>query len=257
MARRHKPPESAHAMRWMVSYADFITLLFAFFVVMYAISSVNNKKFDQVTEVLSGIFEQAPKSWQPIQLEAIFNTVVRQSGSAPQDVSPIAENTERAMADLIAELETLAESESLHLFGDSRWIQLEVPADKIFNKHRLTMSASGEALINKLAKKFTLFGNPINVEVFADEPISRNADLTDPWELTAVQAAHLVQLLILENVKPSRLAAVGYGQYQPIATNDDEEGRALNRRVVFLIDSAGKQRERIKIVTKRHLSAMP
>ena len=78
MARRHRPPESAHVMRWMVSYADFVTLLFAFFVVLYTISSVNNKKFDELSTALSGVFDRKDMSFQPIQLDAIFPIAIPQ-----------------------------------------------------------------------------------------------------------------------------------------------------------------------------------
>ena len=131
-------------------------------------------------------------------------------------------------------------------------MQLEVPLDALFSSQKTQLNFEGEQLLNKLASSFRKFENPINIEVFGDNLATKKKN---PWLLSASQGASIVQFLALEDVDMPRMAVVAYGPFQPIATNDDEEGRSLNRRVLFLIDRRTLKRERIKTVTKQHLSA--
>ncbi|MEY8263760.1 MAG: flagellar motor protein MotB [Bermanella sp.] len=254
MPRRHHRPESVHPYRWMVSYADFMTLLFAFFVVMYAMSTVNNKKFDEIADSLVGVFDGSNKSLMPFQLDAIFpglapasdvTLVASKEGDRPEPPGDILEILQGA-------LNPLLDAQPFNLTMDEKWLQLEVPADSLFMDQGVELSYEGSQILVKLAKSFMGFSNPINIEVFAD---AQGADDLNPWLLSARQGTVIGQFLALENIAAQRLAVVAYGPFQPVATNDDEEGRAINRRVLFLIDRQVLHRERIKIVTNRHLSA--
>ena len=262
MARRHRPPESAHVMRWMVSYADFVTLLFAFFVVLYTISSVNNKKFEQLSTALSGIFDRKDMSFTPIQLDAIFPIA---TPHLPQDQpqgseSPSEEylaDAKQTIAKFRQELQSVVQPDEYSLMAAENWIHLELPADLIFVPKTDVLTEQGAVYLNELAKLFGTFANAINVEAFSAPDNVQELSDENLWQLSALQAASVTYHLILEGVDPARLAAVGYGPYHPIATAEDEEGQALNRRLVFMIDRTPQQRERIKTVTKRHLSAKP
>jgi len=254
MPRRHHRPESVHPYRWMVSYADFMTLLFAFFVVMYAISTVNNKKFDEISDSLVGVFDGKNKSLMPFQLDAIFPSLAPASdvtlvsskeGDRPEPPGDILEIVQGALNPLIND-------QHFNLTMDEKWLQLEIPADSLFIDNGVKLSYDGEQILVKLAKSFMGFSNPINIEVFGD---NQGEAGINPWLLTARQGAVIGQFLALEEVAAQRLAVVAYGPFQPIATNDDEEGRSINRRVLFLIDRQVLHRQRIKTVTNRHLSA--
>ncbi len=256
MPRRHHRPESVHPYRWMVSYADFMTLLFAFFVVMYAISSVNDKKFDELTNPLVGVFEGANRSLLPFQVDSIFPSlsptsdltlVSSQDGEDPEPPGDVLEILQAAVNPDI-------EDNQFNLQINEKWLQLEIPSDSLFNKKSSELSFDGEQVLVKLAKSFKRFENPINIEVFNDDQIAQNVS---PWLLSAMQGGTIADFLSLEDIKSRRLATVAYGPYQPVATNDDEDGRSLNRRIVFLIDRTVIERERLKIVTNKHLSAKP
>lgn len=262
MARRHRPPESAHVMRWMVSYADFVTLLFAFFVVLYTISSVNNKKFDELSTALSGVFDRKDMSFQPIQLDAIFPIAIPQiPHESAQDTEDSQQeylaDAQQALAKFRQQLESFVQPDEYSLMAAENWIHLEIPADLIFVPKTDVLTEKGAVYLNELAKVFGTFANAINVEAFSAPDNVQELSDENLWQLSALQAASVTYHLILEGVDPSRLAAVGYGPYHPIATAEDEEGQALNRRLAFMIDRTPQQRERIKTVTKRHLSAKP
>jgi chemotaxis protein MotB len=254
MPRRHQQPESVHPGRWMVSYADLMTLLFAFFVVMYAISTVNNKKFDAISTSIVGVFDGTNKSLKPFQLEAIFPSlspssdvalIASKEGGQPEPPADVLELIQSTLSPLI-------NAKKFNLTIDEEWVQLEIPIDALFSDKGVTLSYEGEQLLVKLAKSFMGFSNSINIEVFGDNKSSLGAN---PWLLTARQGGVLGQFLVLEEIPAQRLAVVSYGPFQPVATNDDEEGRAINRRVLFLIDRTTVNRERIKTVTNGHLSA--
>lgn len=256
--RRRSQSEAPSTERWMVSYADFLTLLFTFFVVLYAISSVESEKFKELSKVLSGMFDQPTSSVQPIRLENIFQTLPLIPNTQPNDyeLKPIIDQSDELMAVLWQDLEKSIKEEKIFLRGTEDWVEIAVNGDVMFASGSAEISEQGEIILVKLAKAFNEFANPINVEGFTDNlVVSDNAPWESNWELSALRAAGVARTLAYHGVLPKRLAAVGYGEYQPVATNDDAEGRQLNRRVLFVIDRSGSSRIRVGEVTKRYLSA--
>lgn len=257
MARRHKPPESTHPHRWMVSYADFMTLLFAFFVVMYAVSVVNNQKFERMSHALIGVFESPAAFPLPVKLADILPPVIYEPDGENHDdedhmdIQDLQNNLQALVQENIKELLTQPE---FQLEKNNDWLQIEVQADQIFEVGSIQFSEGGEQTLITLAKTFEQFDYSINIEVYSDVP---QGDDLNNWQLSAAQGASIAHVLSMEKVLPSRLAVSAYGPYHPIATVDDEDGQFINRRVIFMIDRTGKARDRTKIVTDRHLSAKP
>lgn len=258
MPRRHKPPESVHPYRWMVSYADFMTLLFAFFVVLYAASSVNNAKFEKMTQSLYSAFESKQKSQSPIQLDAIFDSVM--NNSMVDELNPI----QQAPAPDINLMELLEESlaseiseNGLQLNNTEKWLQLEVPSDLLFVGETRALSTSGESILVRISKAFRQFEHAVRIEVFTAQNNNVEDYEKNPWLLSAQQGANIAQIMVMENLPATRISVVAYGPFQPIASNEDEEGQSLNRRVIFLIDQDNQASKRTKIITTRHLSAKP
>lgn len=257
MARRHRPPESVHAHRWMVSYADFMTLLFAFFVVLYASSSVNEHKFEKMSQALMGIFETQGSFALPINLSDIIPPVIYEPDGRNQDDDDHLDiQLEQNNLQTVVEenLKTRLTQPEFSLQKYDHWLKLEVQADKLFQPKSTQLSVEGEGVIVDIAHTFSKFKHPINIEIYGDVPLDEEGN---PWQHSAMQGASIVHLLTLERIDPSRLAVVAYGPYQPVATNDDEEGRKINRRVVFMIDRTGNLRDHTKTVTDVHLSANP
>lgn len=249
MRRRRQPQDDLHNKeRWLVSYADFITLLFAFFVVMYSVSSVNEGKYKVLSETLTGVFNAPQRSFQPIEV----GDQPLQSGTAQSDdiITPavteaprnpdISEEgrTEalRAMADQLAlEFDELINQGVVTLESSERWLELNLPDSLLFSSGSAEPHYDGFAVVEKIAGVLRDRDNAVKVEGFTDNrPIRTNAYPSN-WELSAARAAAVVRMLTMEGVEPERLAAVGYGAHQPVARNDTEEGRRRNRRVVLLI----------------------
>lgn len=234
MARRRREEEPDTSGRWMVSYADFLTLLFAFFVVMYSISSINEGKYKILSDALDGIFNQQERSIKPIP---VGDERVRGVDGGNSDFD---NQTERDPLEAIAEsiqgeFANLLGDGQLHVRANEMWLELELSSSLLFPSADAVPHQEAFDIIEAIARILAPYENPVQVEGFTDNlPISTRAYPTN-WELSAARAASIVRMLAMEGVAPQRLAAVGYGEYQPIVSNETAEGRARNRRVVLII----------------------
>jgi len=238
MARRPPREEHENHERWLVSYADFITLLFAFFVVMYSISSINEGKYKILSETLTGVFNQPDRSIKPIPVgddrprtTQQPNDAMQQGGDDNVDGDPltqIADAVREQFGDLIA-------SEQLSVRGNELWIEITLNSSLLFPSGDAMPADAAFGIVEKVARILAPYQNPIHVEGFTDNVPIHNAQYPTNWELSTARAASIVRLLAQDGVAPSRLAAVGYGEFQPVADNASAEGRARNRRVVLVI----------------------
>jgi chemotaxis protein MotB len=246
--RRIEEDDQHNTERWLISYADFITLLFAFFVVMYSVSSVNEGKYKVLSETLTGVFNAPQRSFRPIEVGDQPSTAVPGSAEdvippqvteAPRNPSMDEEGrTEalRAMADQLAlEFDELISQGVVTVESNEAWLELSLRNSLLFGSGDAEPHYDAFPVIETIASVLVNRDNAIRVEGFTDNrPIRTNA-FPSNWELSASRAAAVVRMLTMEGVEAERLAAIGYGQHQPVARNDTEEGRRRNRRVVLLI----------------------
>ncbi|MFF5865884.1 flagellar motor protein MotD [Pseudomonas sp. NPDC012596] len=243
MRRRRHTEEHENHERWLVSYADFITLLFAFFVVMYSISSINEGKYKVISQALLGVFNDPERSMKPIPIGDEQPLSVRpaeplikdseqiDAGLAQNSVDPlktISDDVRDAFGDLI-------KSDQMTVRGNELWVEIELNSSLLFGSGDAMPSDKAFDIIEKVANILKPFANPVHVEGFTDNLPIRTAQYPTNWELSSARAASIVRLLAMEGVNPGRMASVGYGEYQPVASNDTAEGRARNRRVVLVI----------------------
>lgn len=243
MARRRHTEEHENHERWLVSYADFITLLFAFFVVMYSISSINEGKYKVISQALIGVFNDPERSMKPIPIgderpltikptePLVKDSEQTDAGLAQSSVDPlqsIADDVREAFGDLI-------KSDQMTVRGNELWVEIELNSSLLFGSGDAMPSDVAFNLIEKVANILKPFANPVHVEGFTDNLPIRTAQYPTNWELSSARAASIVRLLAMNGVNPARMASVGYGEYQPVASNDTAEGRARNRRVVLVI----------------------
>lgn len=241
MARRRSHEEHENHERWLVSYADFITLLFAFFVVMYSISSLNEGKYKVLSETMEGVFNQPDRSIKPVPVgDERPRTTEPQRSVADDESSKI--EPERALEPLkeIADsvrssFGDLIKSNQLTVRGNELWVEIELNSGLLFSSGDAVPNEAAFDIIDKIAKILAPYQNPVHVEGFTDNiPINTSLYPTN-WELSASRAASIVRMLAMNGLDPSRLAAVGYGEFQPLADNASAEGRGRNRRVVLVV----------------------
>ncbi|WP_097084940.1 MULTISPECIES: flagellar motor protein MotD [unclassified Pseudomonas] len=241
MMRRRPAEEHENHERWLVSYADFITLLFAFFVVMYSISSINEGKYKVLSQTLVGVFNDQQRSTKPIPIgeEKPQSTQVADPLDAQSDntdsaigqaepLKMIADQVRSAFGDLIA-------SDQMNVRGNELWIEIELKSGLVFPSGDAIPSDQGFQIIEKVSKVLGPFANPVHVEGFTDNQPIRTAQYPTNWELSTARASSIVRMMAMDGIDPRRLAAVGYGEFQPVASNDSADGRARNRRVVLVV----------------------
>jgi chemotaxis protein MotB len=246
MARRVIKEDTISHERWLVSYADFLTLLMAFFVVMYSISQVNEGKYRVLSSTLMDAFNVPPQSLKPIQvgsmaksddpdtgvtdLEVEIDSDKTQlfSNLVPNEFQDISDQLEDSFAELIGE-------GLITVRGNEEWLEIELKSSLLFASGSAQAGNVAKSLIAEISGIVKDSNKPIRVEGFTDNVPINNEQFPSNWELSAARAVSVVKLMIADGVNSSNIAAVGYGEYQPIADNTTPEGRAENRRVVLML----------------------
>ena len=260
----------------MVSYADFITLLFAFFVVMYSISQVNQSKYRVLSETFVQAFNQPNDSKaNPVPQDKVnpSNDVITpiemgktstEEAKKPPEIVVVEDTAKPDMnaqsnttaktqtTDELTQISDLVNEKFAQLINDQLikvssnelWLQIELNDAILFPSGGVEPSTQAQAIFTDIAGILKNYANPIQVEGFTDNiPISNSRYPTN-WELSSARATEIVKYLASKGVAPERLAAVGYGEFQPVAPNDTEAGRAQNRRVAIMV--AKRKMERPK-----------
>ncbi|HEY4541655.1 MAG TPA: flagellar motor protein MotD [Noviherbaspirillum sp.] len=241
MARKRIQDDEDNHERWLVSYADFITLLFAFFVVMYALSSVNEGKYRQLSDSLLTAFGGAsvlPSEGASLPAAGSGARLAR----APErkDAALIRRETERltTMArDIQHVLAPLVEEGKVRVRQSERGITVEINASVLFAQGDARLAPASVQALRAVAEVLRMDDHAIQVEGHTDSVPINNVAFPSNWELSAVRAGSVVRLFADVGVVEPRMTTVGYGSTRPIASNQTEEGRQRNRRVEVLIMS--------------------
>jgi len=266
--RRHE--EHVNHEGWAIPYGDLITLLLAFFVVMYAISSVNAGKYRVLSDSLYAAFRGTPRTIEPIETgekeigsgsdlqqqkfkgssRSLLTPVPDKSAPAAAMVpaavvahsvalaqasaalAHVADQVEKAMQDLVRRNVVTVRRTDL-------WIEVEIKADILFPSGVAQLSPDAAGVIGQLAGVLAPLPNAIRVEGHTDNVPIRTAVFYSNWELSAARAGSVVRMLAAQGVAPGRLAVVGLGEEHPAQSNDTPQGRNANRRVVVVILSTG------------------
>jgi chemotaxis protein MotB len=241
MARKKKHPEHVNHERWLISYADFITLLFAFFVVMFAVSQVDTKKLGRFSESFNEALEWKvfeAKSGRGFMPEKKSATEAGNGKEEKLVASPASQDhLKREVEKELRKAPKLADIRILALRGE---LILRLPDKLLFESGGTGVRPDGEEALRTIAGVLRTKGFRVRIEGHSDDIPIKNIRFHSNWELSAARAASVVTYLIDTcKMDPVRLAAAGYGQYHPIAKNDSPAGRAMNRRVdiVVVLDS--------------------
>jgi chemotaxis protein MotB len=253
MARKKKPEEHSNHERWLVSYADFITLLFAFFVVMYSISSVNEGKYRVLSDSISSAFDPSERGLpikfvNPLKAPIISKPVQSSSDSvdSSQNLNPSAYGgVEASKEDKIAlkkissqvekGLSPLIDKDLVKINKNDLWIEIEINSSILYASGSAKLQAQAVPVLRKVAKIISEFENQVQVEGFTDNVPIDTDEFPSNWELSSARAASVVHLFAQSGVKPKRLSAVGYAEFKPIDSNDTAQGRRKNRRVKIIV----------------------
>lgn len=248
MSRRSKHAAHENLERWLVSYADFITLMFAFFVVMFASSQTDRGKAQQVSESVRRALEEG-------QIASVIagilggtvgdkgkgNAMLKGPGGTRTE--PTSQEKNRFWADLLPSLELLTEELKDEIAGGKLSVKLE-PRGLVVSLSEAAFFPSGEDTIDpatypsieKIAAAVRKLPNPVRLEGHTDSVPIHNVRFRSNWDLSAARAIAMLNLLTTRfGIEPGRLAIVGYADTMPVESNDTELGRARNRRVDLVI----------------------
>jgi len=257
MSRRKRRTEHVNHDRWLVSYADFITLLFAFFVVLYASSQVDKRKVGKLALAIQVAFQemgvfQASSTQVPIDLSEPmpFSTVqavenVERTGS----IARVASHPEGTLSggkengdlmQLQTELETTLAAEikrkEIAMRREPDGLVISLREVGFFESGAAQMKSESQPAFDRIARLLVQRECRVRIEGHTDNVPIHNAQFSSNWELSTARAIEIVRLLIVrDGFSPTRLSAAGYAEFHPIVSNANAEGRGMNRRVDIVI----------------------
>ncbi len=238
MPNRKHPEDHDNHDRWLVSYADFITLLFAFFVVMYSVSHVNEGKYKVLSGSLEAAFKSEQKNHASEQADgsnaspaAAAISVLNPGGASPIDT---------IFRQIETQIKPLADQGLITLRHTDEWLEIEINNRILFPSGSTKLLPDARMLLSLLGEVLGKFNTPVQVEGYTDNVPINTPVYPSNWELSAARAASVTHLLANQGVSPELLAAVGYGETRPLTGNGSAEGRSQNRRVVLKIFKTGR-----------------
>ena len=246
--KKRREEEHENHERWLVSYADFITLLFAFFVVMYAISSVNEGKYRIVSDSIVSAFNSQPGQSSETVVQVLPATPrndliipqIKQHQKLREEAARRAKDRDELRnkaSEIRAALEPLVQQGDVRIIEGASGITVEINASVLFESGEARLQAPAVAALSQVGQILGSTVFPVSVEGHTDNiPISTLLYPSN-WELSGARAASVVRLFIATGVAPQRLSAIGYAEQKPVASNDTDEGRQRNRRVAINLDA--------------------
>ncbi|MBV8049204.1 MAG: flagellar motor protein MotD [Paludibacterium sp.] len=239
---RKLPDDHDNHDRWLVSYADFITLLFAFFVVMYAISSLNEGKYRVLSTSLVNAFRSGTNISLSTNPSGSANTLIQVPETKPiaksvQSEAAVREQAKlgKLAADMRRILEPLVKGGQVKISQNPKGIEIEIKDSALFQTGQAQPSDNSVQVLTQVATLLTRVDNSVSVEGFTDNVPIKTANFPSNWELSAARAGSVVRLFQENGVAPDRLVAVGRAENMPVASNDASDGRARNRRVSITV----------------------
>ena len=194
--------------RWLISWADFLTLLFTFFVALYALSTVDKQKAEDLS----------------VSLKTVFKIID----------PPIKKDIEKP--DVIKELEkALSQYPEITIKENHRGYVITLKDTVLFKSGEYELNESAKEILDKIALALKLLPNKISIEGHTDNVPVKSITLRSNWDLSALRALSVLYYFKDSGIAPDRLSATGYGEYRPISDNETEEGRAKNRRVEIVL----------------------
>jgi len=260
--RRQKPEEHSNHERWLISYADFITLLFAFFVVLFSSAQVDHRKVGQIAMAIQvafqqmGVFESSnthapldksePMPFEKVQVveNAMRDTDLSQmvppmkgvisNAPDPHEVAAIRKTLETTLSKQIA-------SQSVGIHETREGLVVSLREIGFFDSGSAALRPGAEATLKQIADVLRGLPEALRIEGHTDNVPIHNRNFSSNWELSTARATEIVKLFITRyQIDPARLQASGYAEYHPQSSNATAEGRALNRRVDIVIVAGDK-----------------
>jgi len=223
--RRRKLSDEENTDRWLLTYADLITLLLAFFVVMYSMSQVDAKRFGRVVEALHGVLKGGHLVVEQDEIRRQTGHGLLQLGDLRMVQSQVEERfRETGMQDIIQTEIT------------ERGLVIHIMEQALFNQGSAHLEPGAVDILDRIAEQLASLPNHIRIEGHTDDRPIGTSIYPSNWELSSARATQVVRYLVESySIQPDRVSALGYGEYRPVRPNNSIENRAANRRVDVLV----------------------
>ncbi|MBL8022940.1 MAG: OmpA family protein [Elusimicrobia bacterium] len=231
MARKPKIPEHVNHERWLVSYADFITLLFAFFTVLYATAQTDAGKVNKLVGAVERSFSAGMFSSGSNEL--MFVTPGNTSGREILDIGMNLKDVEKNISSQLKREGTSADNIKLERHAEGLTIQLRT--NTFFTPGSDALRPEALAILPGVVDVIKMSKHKLRIEGHTDDMPIHNEQFSSNWELSTARALSVLRYLILSGVAPSRLAVAGLAEFKPLQPNTSSEGRSRNRRVEIVI----------------------
>jgi chemotaxis protein MotB len=246
MSRQSRKTHFSHD-RWLVSYADFITLLFAFFVVLYASSKADQKKQAQAAQSIESAFQslgifadtRRKPSGPTAEQEGIDKPVIPMNIVMGEDVlgpAKVKEDLEKIHRELQQKLSNQIAQHTVSIQMGHDGLVISLREAGFFNSGSATPHAETLATMRQVAVTLSKTPYDLRIEGHTDNIPIHTAEFDSNWELSTARATRIARILLdLNAMPPNRLSAAGYAEFHPVASNETSEGRAENRRVDLVV----------------------
>lgn len=239
--------------RWVISYADFVTMLLALFMVLFATNSLGDAKMKDVNNSIQKVFAVNVINESKVLSNESENNSVKTKPIAEEKKVDLLENTANTILDggdgildgqkIIDILnENIDIETTVKILKNDRGIVIRLNETMLFDPGSAIIKSQAKNTLDKISLSLAKFGNPILIEGHTDSMPISSEKYPSNWELSTARATNIIKYLTdMHKFPPSRLSAVGYGEYMPIAENTSPQGRAKNRRVDIIVLSTEKK----------------
>lgn len=244
--RRRHEDRHENLERWIISYADFMTLLFATFVMLYAISSVNTSKYRILQQVFAEAFlgkmvhedsGLAPKQG------GVFDHLPAPVPVPPRNISPQLQNQieqriqqlSRIYERLSSQFQGLIQKDLVHVTRQPNGVVIDINATLLFTSGSAALTPQALTILDQVGKALVDVPYIVQVNGFTDNAPIHNGQFDSNWDLSATRAISVVKRFVADGIAPDRLVGAGYSEYHPVAPNDSPTNMARNRRVSIVV----------------------
>ena len=232
-----RPAPRVGADRWLVSYADFTTLLLVFFMALYTVSDINEAKLATAATSLRAAFSAPEPGTEGAPSDGRKDTVLPEPAAAKAGAvpAPRTEAIARVRERIEQELAGAITAGQLEIGADDRGLVLSLPESATFPVASADVTSTAQGVIDRVATTLEPLVVAVRIEGHTDDTPIRTARYSSNWELSTARASAVVARFIEQRVDPRRLSAAGYGEFHPRASNETLDGRASNRRVDVVV----------------------
>ncbi len=232
--KKKKPEEHENLERWLITYADLITLLLAFFILMYTMSKQDSKKYQEVAAHLKAIFTGSNAVLATGNVAGKVPIELSFKGGA-ENVAALKEQLERELRE-IGDKNPADSAQNISLISDERGLVVRAMEKAFFDTGKADLTSRARSALDSIAPVLANMPNHVRVEGHTDNVPINTSEFRSNWELSVRRATEVVRYLVERHrFPPDRISASGFAEYRPIAPNEMAEDRAKNRRIEIII----------------------